>query len=164
MTLAILIGFFTSVALLVLRRRGVEGLREGLAISYRMLRTVGHLMLLGMVLAAMMQVLMPAQLISQWMGPQSGMQGIFIGMAVGIVMTGGPYMIVPIAASLFAAGAGAGPVAAFITAWSMIPLKRAILYELPLLGGRLTAARLIVCLPFPLLAGLLIPPLFELFS
>jgi uncharacterized membrane protein YraQ (UPF0718 family) len=163
MTLAILAGLFIGVTLLVLRQHGIEGVRRGLAVSYRMLRMFGHLMLLGMLLAAMMRVVMPADVISGWMGAESGMTGILIGMAVGMVVPGGPYMTLPLAASLMASGAGVGPIAAFVTAWSVIPINRSLVYELPLLGGRFTAARLIVSLPSPIIAGVLIPPLFELF-
>lgn len=164
MTLAVLASLFLGLTVLVLRRDGMDGVRRGLLAAYHTLRTVGHLMLLGMMLSAMMRVVMPASAIGAWMGPTSGMVGLLIGTAVGVATSGGPYLALPLAASLLGAGAGAGPIAAYITAWSVIPLTRTMMYELPLLGGRYTAARLIVCLPFPILAGLLIPPLFDLFA
>ena len=57
--------------------------------------------------------------------------------------------------ALWVAGADAGALIAFISAWSLIGFNRLIVWELPLLGGEFTALRYIVCLPLPIVAGLI---------
>jgi uncharacterized membrane protein YraQ (UPF0718 family) len=61
----------------------------------------------------------------------------------------------PIIATLFKMGVGIGPLVSYLTAWSLFGLQRIILWELPFLGGRVVAVRLIVSALFPLLAGVL---------
>jgi len=163
-TLALLAGVTALAAALVFRKEGADGLREGMKTSASLLRSVARMLLLGMALAAMTQVILPADLIIRWMGDESGFAGILIGMAVGALIPGGPYVVIPLAASVFLAGAGAGPVAALITSWNTIPLTRTVMWELPFLGGAFTTSRIIVNLPFPIAAGLLTPPVYRLLT
>ncbi|MYF65432.1 MAG: hypothetical protein F4185_05915 [Chloroflexi bacterium] len=90
------------------------------------------------------------------------MKGFLIGAAVGMFIPGGPYVVIPLAASIFLAGAGVGPVAALITAWNTIPFTRTVMWELPFLGGAFTTSRMLVNLPFPIVAGILTPPVYRL--
>ena len=164
MILVVLAGLLAISVLLVIRRHGMLGLQEGSKASYAMLRGVAVLILLGMALAAMAQVILPAELISEWMGGESGMTGILIGTVVGCIVPGGPYVVLPLAGSVMASGAGVGPMAAFITAWSVTPITRTLMWEVPFLGPRFTIARFIVSLPFPIIAGLVTPPVYDLFT
>ena len=66
-------------------------------------------------------------------------------------------------AALANAGAGTGPMAAFITAWSLISWNRIVVYELPLLGTTFTLARWTVSLLVPILVGALVPLAFRAF-
>lgn len=140
------------------------GLREGGATSLSLLRTVARMLVLGMALAAMTQVILPADLITEWMGDESGFKGILIWTVVGILIPGGPYVVIPLAGSVFLSGAGVGSVAAFITAWNTIPLTRTVMWELPFLGGAFTSSRMLVNLPFPIVAGLVTPPVYRLIT
>ena len=162
MTLIILAGMVVVVTALVLVRRGPAGVRDGLSMSVGMLRQVALMLLLGMLLAGMTQVILPADLVGRWMGSESGIVGVLIGAAVGSLVPAGPFVVFPLLGSILATGAGAGAVAAFITAWSVTPISRTLVWELPFLGGAFTASRFIVMLPFPILAGLLTPPIFRL--
>ncbi len=159
---AVLGGLLVTAILFVMAKRGAAGVQEGARVSYGMLRSVAAQILIGMALAAMTQVVLPTEIISRWMGAGSGILGIVIGMAAGAIVPGGPYVVLPLAGSVMASGAGVGAMAAFITAWSVTPLTRTLMWELPFLGGRFTAARLLVTLPFPVIAGLLTPPIFDL--
>ena len=115
-----------------------------------------------MALAAMTQVILPEDVITRWMGDESGFTGILIGTAVGALVPGGPYVVIPLAGSVFLSGAGVGSVAAFVTAWNTIPLTRTMMWELPFLGGAFSTSRMLVNLPFPIIAGLLTPPVYRL--
>ena len=151
-----------STSALALRLQGFQGVREGFLRGMRTLRVVAPMLLTGLALAGFINVVVSPGLISQWMGSGSGLVGIFIGIGAGALIPGGPYVSLPIAAAIYDKGAGVGPIAAFLTAWSTIPISRSIVWELPFLGGSFTFVRYIVNLAFPLVAGLLTPPIFDL--
>ncbi len=158
----LLAGLTALTAALVVRKQGFAGLRQGGVTSLLLLRSVARMLVLGMLLAAMTQVILPEEVITRWMGEESGFTGILIGTAVGAVVPGGPYVVIPLAGSIFLSGAGVGAVAAFLTAWNTIPVTRTMMWELPFLGGAFTSSRLLVNLPFPIVAGLLTPPLYRM--
>ncbi len=162
MTLYLLTGIVVFTGALVLRKDGFDGVRYGVETSALLLRTVARMLVLGMVLAGMTQVILPQEVITRWIGDESGFTGILIGAAVGALVPGGPYVVIPLAASIFLAGAGVGPVAALITAWNTIPFTRTVMWELPFLGGAFTTSRMLVNLPFPIAAGVLTPPIYQL--
>ena len=160
MTLAILAARFAATSLLVLLRKGTAGVRAGLGVSAGLLRQVAPLIAMGMLFAGMVRVVLPSELITRWMGADSGFSGVLIGAALGAVMPGGPAIVMPLTGSVFSSGAGVGAVAAFLTAWSVIPLTRTIMYEVPFMGGAFAASRLAVNAPFPIIVGLLAPPVY----
>ncbi len=162
MTTYLLAGLVALTAALVVRKQGIAGLRQGSRTSLLLLRSVSRMLVLGMALAAMTQVILPEDVITRWMGDESGFTGILIGTAVGALVPGGPYVVIPLAGSVFLSGAGVGSVAAFVTAWNTIPLTRTMMWELPFLGGAFSTSRMLVNLPFPILAGLLTPPVYRL--
>ena len=164
MTLYLLAGLVALTLALVFRKDGLSGVRDGARTSALLLRTVARMLVLGMALAGMTQVILPQEVITRWIGDESGFVGILIGMAVGMFVPGGPYVVIPLAASIFLAGAGVGPVAALITAWNTVPFTRTVMWELPFLGGAFTTSRMLVNLPFPIVAGLLTPPIYELLT
>ena len=164
MTLLVLGGLFALSVGLVAVRGGVSGVREGLTVAVRLLRQVALLIVLGMALAALAGHVLPADLITRWMGNESGIVGVLIGTALGALVPGGPYVILPLAGSVLASGAGIGSVAAFITAWSLIPVSRTLMFELPFMGGAFTASRLLVNTPVPVIVGLLTPPVYTLLT
>ena len=162
MTTYLLAGLVALTAALVVRKQGLTGLRQGSQTSLLLLRSVSRMLVLGMALAAMTQVILPEDVITRWMGDESGFTGILIGTAVGALVPGGPYVVIPLAGSVFLSGAGVGSVAAFVTAWNTIPLTRTMMWELPFLGGAFSTSRMLVNLPFPIIAGLLTPPMYRL--
>lgn len=161
-TTYILAALVVLTAALVVRKQGMAGLRQGGVTSLLLLRTVARMLVLGMLLASMTQVILPEDVVTRWMGEESGFTGILIAAVVGAVVPGGPYVVIPLAGSIFLSGAGVGAVAAFLTAWNTIPLTRTVMWELPFLGGAFSASRMLVNLPFPLVAGVLTPPVYRL--
>lgn len=149
---------------LAFRVHGFQGVREGFLRGMRTLRMVAPMLLIGLALAGFVNVVVSPDLISEWMGSNSGIVGILIGTGAGALIPGGPYVSLPIAASIFDKGAGVGPIAAFLTAWGAIPISRSIVWELPFLGGSFTFVRYIVNLAFPLVAGFLTPPIYNLLT
>lgn len=145
-------------------RHGGEGVRTGVGEGITMVRRIAPMLVLGMLIASMAEVALPPELIDRWLGDESGFTGILIGIGVGALVPAGPYVTIPLLGSLMAAGAGIGPLAAFLTAWSVIPISRSLVWETPFLGPAFSISRYVVALPFPLAAGVLAPPVFRLFE
>jgi uncharacterized protein len=127
---------------------------RGLAASGRLLRGVWLELLLGFLLAGLLDVLLPQRLLVSWLGGENLGRGILIGWAAGLAMPGGPYVFFPVAANLFKNGAAAGPLIALLTAKTLVSPVRTLTYEAPLLGWPLTLARFV--------PGVLLPPLMGL--
>lgn len=141
-----LLGVFVAVALY--QGKFVDGVKE----SGNLLYSIIPILLLAFAVAGFMQVVIPQEMISKWMGGESGLKGIMIGSAAGAITPGGPFIAFPIAAGLREQGAGLGPVIAYICGWLMWGLTR-LPYEFTYLGTRLAIIRFLITLPFPIIAG-----------
>ena len=158
MSLVIMGGLVVALGIGAYLTQGWPLILSGLNASTGMLRTVWFRMLLGILMAGMIQVLIPAETIGRWMGPGSGLRGILVGTIAGALTPGGPFVNFPIVAALQQGGAGVGPLAAYLTAWGVIPLNRTLVWELPFLGQGFTVSRLLASAPVPILVGLLTTP------
>lgn len=154
----LVLGAITATLLVVAYVRGgtalpVEGLKE----SGLIFVGVAPQLAVGFLLAGVLTVLLPADLIASWIGQDSGLRGVLIATVAGALTPGGPYMQFPLVAALAGAGAGAGPMAAYLAAWSLISVNRLFVWEIPVLGLPFAAARWLVSLSLPVIAGLLVP-------
>jgi uncharacterized membrane protein YraQ (UPF0718 family) len=127
---------------------------RGLAATARLFRGVWLDLLLGFLLAGLVDVLVPQRVLLGWLGGESLGRGILIGWGAGLAMPGGPYVFFPVAANLFKKGAAAGPLITLLTAKTLVSPVRTLTYEAPLLGWPLTLARFV--------PGVLLPPLMGL--
>ena len=112
------------------------------------------LLLASFAVAGLVQVLIPKELISRWLGTEAGFKGILLGSIAGGLIPGSPYSVFPVAASFYAAGASISTIVAFITAWSLWSVSRLPL-EVGIIGPRVTLARFLSTLIFPPIAGLI---------
>ena len=119
-----------------------------------MLLQIAPLLIFAFIIAGMIQVLLPTELISRWVGTESGLRGILIGTVLGGISPGGPYVAMPIAAGMLRVGAGVGTMVAFITAWSLWAVSR-LPMEIGIMGWKFTLIRLACTFFFPPIAGLL---------
>jgi len=124
----------------------------GLKVSWNTLIQIIPLLILAFVVAGMVQVLVPQELISKWVGAESGFRGIIIGTVLGALAPGGPFVSMPIAAGLLRAGAGVGTMVAFLAGWSLLAVSRMPM-EIGILGWKFTMIRLACTFFFPLIAG-----------
>lgn len=124
---------------------------EGLYASGRLLGNVWIELVLGFIIAGLLEVLISPSQITTWLGTESSTRGILVGWLVGLAIPGGPYLLFPIAAKLWITGAAPGVLIALITAKTLVSPIRMLTYEAPLLGWPLTLAR---CLP-----ALFVPPI-----
>jgi len=126
---------------------------EGLQAAFYLFLEVLPRMAAALIVAGLIQVLVPQEVIARWMGQESGLQGLFIANALGALTPGGPMSQFPIIASLYKIGIGIGPLVAYMTAWSLMGFQRIIIWELPFLGPRVVAVRVFASILFPVLAG-----------
>lgn len=133
-------------------RRGDGSHRRGMIQGWHTLRRILPLLLVAFVIVGYVDVLAPQRLVQAWIGPGSGWRGLFLSEVAGILLPGGPYVVFPVIAALYRAGAGLGPAVTLVTAWAMGALLT-ISFELPFMGWRFTAIRWGLGLLFPLLAG-----------
>jgi uncharacterized membrane protein YraQ (UPF0718 family) len=126
----------------------------GLKSAGKMVLEILPLIIFAFIIAGMIQVLLPRDLLSRWVGQESGMRGILIGTLAGGITPGGPYVSLPVVAGLLNAGASAGTMVAFLTSWSLWAVSR-LPMEFGILGWRFTLLRLTVTFFFPPIAGIL---------
>ncbi len=135
---------------------------SGLVQGGRMLWDIAPNLLLGFALAGIVQVLIPREYVAKLLGEGSGFKGILIATVAGAIAPGGPYINVPLVASFYQSGASVGPLAAFLTAWAIIPINRTLVYEIPLLGTPFAFARYVASLAFPFVIGMITSLIFRL--
>jgi uncharacterized membrane protein YraQ (UPF0718 family) len=153
-----------AVALLIIGYSRGEGQHiVGLKSALKMTVEILPLLIFAFIMAGMIQTLLPQELLSRWIGEESGIRGILIGTLAGGITPGGPYVSLPLAAGFLRAGASLGTMVAFITAWSLWAIAR-LPMEVGIMGWKFTAIRLACTFFFPPIAGFLAQMLFSGFK
>jgi uncharacterized membrane protein YraQ (UPF0718 family) len=142
-----------AVMLVLVYWKAPEAANKGLNATGALILEIIPRMIAAFTLAGLFQAIVPEEIIVKWMGQESGMRGLLIGMTLGSVTPGGPMTHFPIIASLFKVGVSIGPLVAYLTAWSLFGLQRIIMWEIPFLGAQVVAIRVAISLAFPFLAG-----------
>jgi len=136
---------------------------RGLKASLKMTMEILPLLIFAFIMAGMIQALLPREMLSKWIGEESGIKGILLGTMAGGLTPGGPYVSLPLAAGLLRSGAGVGTMVAFITGWSLWALSR-LPMEIGILGWKFTVVRLATTFFFPPIAGFLAQTIFSGFK
>lgn len=154
-----------SIALILLvvayRKGGVPQIGTGLKEGGMLFTQVLPNLVIGFTVAGLLTVLLPRDLVAQWLGSESGVRGLAVGSIAGALTPGGPFTHFPIMKTLLDAGAGVGPVSAYIAAWALIGVHRIVIWETPILGVRFMAARVIACLLMPPIIGVVTQIVFR---
>ena len=58
-------------------------------------------------------------------------------------------------AVLGAAGADRGAMIAYVSSWAILGLQRILVWDVPFMGAEFSLLRFLVCLPLPIIAGLI---------
>ncbi len=148
----IIMGVIAVALLYIGYQRGSGEYIVGLKSAGSLLLQITPLLILAFIVAGMVQVLVPHEIISRWVGAESGFRGILIGSALGGIMPGGPFVSMPIVAGLLRTGAGIGTMVALLTSWSLLAISRMPM-EIGLLGWKFTLIRLACVFFFPPIAG-----------
>ncbi|MBU2536231.1 MAG: permease [Chloroflexi bacterium] len=156
----IIMGVIAVALLYIAYQRGGGEHVVGLKSAGNLLVQILPLLIFAFIVAGMVRVLIPQELISKWVGAESGFRGILIGSVLGGIMPGGPYVSMPIIAGLLRTGAGIGTMVALITSWSLIAIAR-LPMEIGILGWKFSLIRLACVFFFPPIAGLIASKLFS---
>ncbi len=133
-------------------RRDPNLVPAGLKDGGRVLLKQAPILVIAFILAGYLEVLLPPELVRNWLGTEAGFKGVIIGSLVGGLIPSGPYVAYPIITSMYKAGASLATAVAFVTGWMLWSTSR-LPFELALFGPRFTALRLALYLVFPPLAG-----------
>jgi len=150
----IIMGALAVIFLLIGYYKGQGQHIIGMRSALRMTVEILPLLIFAFIVAGMVQVLVPQELLSKWVGGESGTRGILIGTVAGALAPGGPYVSLPVAAGLLRAGASVGTMVAFLTGWSLWAVSR-LPMEVGILGWKFTLIRIASTFFFPPIAGLL---------
>ncbi len=156
----IIMGVIAIVLLVISYQKGGGEHILGLKSAGNILLQIAPLLIFAFIVAGMIQVLVPSEMISKWVGAESGFRGVLVGTAVGTLTPGGPFISMPIAAGFLRTGASIGTMVAFMTAWSLLGLHRLPL-EVGVLGWQFMLIRLACVFFFPLIAGLIANKFFS---
>lgn len=110
----------------------------------------------ALILAGMLQVLIPQETVARYFGRQSGLTAICVASLAGVITPGGPMVSVPLLVVLANSGMALGPLVAYMTSWSLFGVQRIIAWEAPLMGWHFVGVRVASSVIFPILAGWLV--------
>lgn len=150
----IIMAIVALVMLIIGHYRGNGEHIQGLFLGLKMLIPIFPLLICAFIIAGMVQVLIPVELVSKWVGIESGMRGILIGSIAGALTPGGPFVSMPVVAGLLKSGASAGTTVAYLTSWSLWAVAR-LPMEVAILGWQFTGLRLLSVIVFPPIAGII---------
>ncbi|UCG55568.1 MAG: permease [Dehalococcoidia bacterium] len=150
----IIMGVIAISCLIIAYQKGGGEHILGLKIAGNILIQILPLLIFAFIIAGTIQYIIPNDLVSKWIGAESGLRGILIGSAAGGLTPGGPVIAMPIAVGLLQSGASIGTMVAFITGWSLWAFTR-LPIEIGLIGWIFTAIRLACTFIFPFLAGII---------
>ncbi len=128
------------------------GARNGLSFLSFMLPR----MVVALILAGMVQVVVPQEFVSRHFGRQGGLKAITIASVAGMLTPGGPMVSMPLVVALANSGVAMAPLVAYMTAWSLFGMQRIIAWEAPLLGWHFVMLRVVSSFAFPVIAGWLV--------
>jgi hypothetical protein len=108
---------------------------------------------LGVIGSGYIAAIIPQEMITGWLGPNSGWPGVLAAVIAGAATPGGPVVGFSIGAVALKSGGGAPQVIAYVVAWALFAFQRLILWEIPFMPARFVWFRAAVSLPFPFLAA-----------
>jgi hypothetical protein len=127
--------------------------REGAAEGARDFVLLLPRIMIGVVGSGYIAAIMPQNLITTWIGPNSGILGVAIATLAGAITPGGAVVGFSVGAAALKGGGGAPQVIAYTTAWSLYALTRLINWEVAMMPPRVVWLRAAVSIPLPFLAG-----------
>ena len=159
----IIMGVIAITLFIIAYQKGQGEHITGMKSALSMIIQILPLLFFALIIAGLVQVLLPHELLSKWIGKESGFRGIIIGTIAGGLSPGGPYVSLPIVAGLLRSGASVGTMVAFLTGWSLWAVSR-LPMEVGILGWKFTLIRLATTFFFPPISGWIAQALFSNFK
>ena len=135
--------------------RGLDGVQRAFVTAGDILWSIAPQIVGGVLIAGLVQVLVPKEAVSRWLGEEAGMRGLLIAQAAGALTPGGPFGSFALVYALGKAGADIGVLICYLTSWTTISLLRLVIWEIPFLGVEFALLRFAISLPMGIIAGLL---------
>ena len=140
-------------------QRKDDTLKQGVLKGWQTVKRNFLILVLAFMIVGYVNVLSPQDLIQKYLGPDSGWEGLLLAEGIGMLLPGGPYVVFPLIALIYQAGAGIGPAVTLISSWSALALLT-VTFEIPFMGWRFTLVRWGLGLIVPILAGVGVMLLF----
>jgi uncharacterized protein len=150
---ALILGF------LAWKNGGVPLALAGIQSGGQILLSVIPLLIAAFLTAGLIQSIVSQDMVTRWLGSESGWKGLALACLGGALIPGGPYVYYPIAGALLKSGAGLGVLVAFVIAKNLWSISR-IPMEVALLGPELTFVRFGITFIIPPLMGFIAEALF----
>jgi uncharacterized membrane protein YraQ (UPF0718 family) len=150
----LVLAIIAAILLIIAFFRGRELPLEGMLTAGRTLWRNLPILLLGFIAAGLVQVIVPKELISRWLGGQAGVKGVLIACVTGGLVPGAPYAVFPLVAAFYKAGAGLGAVVGFVSAWALWSVTR-LPIEMALIDPKAALIRYGITFVVPPIAGLI---------
>lgn len=155
LVLTVILYSLVSVMLVIAARRRDGSARLALE---RSIQEFSHLMprlAVGVLGSGFLARAMPQDVVTSWLGPDSGILGVLLASIAGGLTPGGPVVGYALGAAALKSGAGLPQVMAYVTAWSLYTINRMLIWEIPTMPGDVVKQRILVSLPLPfVIAGL----------
>ena len=108
---------------------------------------------LGVIGSGYIAAIIPQEVITGWLGPDSGWLGVASAVVAGAATPGGPVIGFSIGTVALKSGGGVPQVVAYVVAWALFAFQRVILWEIPFMPARFVWFRCAVSVPFPFVAA-----------
>jgi uncharacterized membrane protein YraQ (UPF0718 family) len=135
--------------------KGADAVAEALRDDLRVFTVFVVFLPAVLMLASIVEVMLPKSVVERWLGVGSGFKGIAVASFAGAFTPGGPFLAFPMVLALYRAGADWAPLITYITSWSILSMPRLLVFEIPFVGGELASVRYLSTLILPPIAGLL---------
>ena len=144
-----------AAGVILYKLKGLDAVFEALHDDLRVFTVFVVFLPAVLMLASIVEVMLPKSVVERWLGVGSGFKGIAVATFAGAFTPGGPFLAFPMVLALYRAGADWAPLITYITAWSILSLPRILVFEIPFVGTELTSVRYLSSLILPPIAGLL---------
>lgn len=149
------LAFAVAMAALCFCVLGKQAFSAAAASDWVMLGGTVPRVVAALTLAGFVWVLLPRDQLTRLIGSKSGIKGLVVAAAAGVITPGGPASAYPLLTVMGASGADRGALIAYIVSWAILGMQRILLWDLPFMGADFSITRFLVCLPVPILAGLI---------
>ena len=135
--------------------KGSETTLAAFATDFWMLIQVLPRVIIALTIAALIWFMLPRKAMSNLLGREKGLTALLVATIAGAITPGGPSSAYSLLAVLGAAGADRGVLIAYIASWATLGMQRILVWDVPFLGTDFALLRIVVSLPFPIIAGLI---------